>query len=162
MQIQNTYGLFPRIIGKGDIAHRLMELLLRMRSEAAAEDKDASRYGLMPSAHIESLVIIDREIDLATPLFTQLTYEGLIDETFGIQYNAAEIDTSIVGAAPGASNTGKAPSAPTQQGAQTESSARFIGQTLRPTSRYKFCNSRQFAEQSRPKVAKRYGEPAYS
>lgn len=137
MQMQHTYGLFPRIVGKGDMAHRLMELLLRMRSEAAAEDNDTSKYGLMPSAHIESLIIIDREIDLATPLFTQLTYEGLIDETFGIQHNAAEIDTSIVGAAPGANAPGKAPSAPTQQGlkrkVQLDSSDKLYDQ-LRDTN----------------------------
>ena len=54
----------------------------------------------MPSATIESLIIIDRDTDLATPLLTQLTYEGLIDELFGIQHNQADIDSSIVGPAP--------------------------------------------------------------
>ncbi|KAL8862831.1 MAG: hypothetical protein Q9178_000773 [Gyalolechia marmorata] len=102
MPIQHKYGLFPRIIGKGDNARRLMELLLRMRSEAAADENAAiSRRGMMPSASIESLIIIDREADMATPLLTQLTYEGLIDEMFGIKNNQAEIDTSIIGQAPG-------------------------------------------------------------
>ncbi|KAL9578574.1 MAG: hypothetical protein Q9203_007045, partial [Teloschistes exilis] len=102
MPIQKKYGLFPRIIGKGDNARRLMELLLRMRSEAAAEESTAaSRLGMMPSATIESLIIIDREVDMVTPLLTQLTYEGLIDEIFGIKNNQAEIETSIIGQAPG-------------------------------------------------------------
>ncbi|KAL8696807.1 MAG: hypothetical protein Q9201_007471, partial [Fulgogasparrea decipioides] len=101
MPIQHKYGLFPRIIGKGDNAHRLMELLIRMRSEAAAEETTAaSRLGMMPSAIIESLIIIDREVDMVTPLLTQLTYEGLIDEIFGIKNNQAEIDTSIIGQVP--------------------------------------------------------------
>ncbi|KAL8945613.1 MAG: hypothetical protein Q9222_007866, partial [Ikaeria aurantiellina] len=55
----------------------------------------------MPSSTIESLIIIDREVDMVTPLLTQLTYEGLIDEMFGIKNNQAEIDTSIIGQAPG-------------------------------------------------------------
>ncbi|KAL9584068.1 MAG: hypothetical protein Q9212_002346, partial [Teloschistes hypoglaucus] len=102
MPIQKKYGLFPRIIGKGDNACRLMELLLRMRSEAAAEESTAaSRLGMMPSATIESLIIIDREVDMVTPLLTQLTYEGLIDEISGIKNNQAEIETSIIGQAPG-------------------------------------------------------------
>lgn len=102
MPIQKKYGLFPRIIGKGDNARRLMELLLRMRSEAAADESTAaSRLGMMPSATIESLIIIDREVDMVTPLLTQLTYEGLIDEIFGIKNNQAEIETSIIGQAPG-------------------------------------------------------------
>ena len=123
MPLQQQYGLFPRIIGKGDNAHRLMELLLRMRSEASAEEKssfNASKFGLMPSASIESLIVIDREIDFATVLLTQLTYEGLIDEEFGIKNNQAEIESSIVGPAPGAQPTpgtsSRTTAAPPQQG----------------------------------------------
>jgi hypothetical protein len=29
--------------------------------------------------------LIDREVDFFTPLFCQLTYEGLVDEVFGIE-----------------------------------------------------------------------------
>ena len=116
MGLQHAHGLFPRIIGKGDNAHRLMELLLRMRAEAAANDSITSNLGMMPSVSIESLIVIDREIDFATALLTQLTYEGLIDEMFGIRDNQAEIESSIVGAAPGPQQSGKASAAPTQQG----------------------------------------------
>ena len=121
MLLQQKHGLFPRIIGKGDNAHRLMELLIRMRSEAAAEEPSTSfRLGMMPSQSIESLVIIDREIDFGTVLLTQLTYEGLIDELFGIKDNQAEIDVSIVGPAPGQqpsqASLGKAPAQTAQLG----------------------------------------------
>lgn len=120
MLLQQKHGLFPRIIGKGDSARRLMELLLRMRSEATAEESSTSaRLGMMPSATIESLIIIDREIDFATPLLTQLTYEGLIDELLGIKDNQTEVDISIVGPAPGQTPQqtvlGRAPATPTQQ-----------------------------------------------
>jgi len=75
---------------------------------------------MMPSATIESLIIIDREIDFATPLLTQLTYEGLIDELLGIKDNQTEVDTSIVGPAPGQNpqqtTLGRTPATPTQQG----------------------------------------------
>lgn len=118
MPIQQKYGLFPRIMGKGDHARRLMELLFRMRSESLAGDSNLSlsKVGMMPSASIESLIIIDRGIDFASVLLTPLTYEGLIDEIFGIKDNQAEIDSSIVGPAPGtqASSTGNAN--PQQQG----------------------------------------------
>ena len=116
MTIQQAHGLFPRIIGKGDNAHRLMELLLRMRAEAAAEETTtSSKFGMMPSATIDSLIIIDREIDFATVLLTQLTYEGLLDEMFGIKHSQAEIDSSIVGPAPGTQPAGKNVAPPTQQ-----------------------------------------------
>ena len=53
----------------------------------------------MPSSEIDSLIVIDRESDFSSALLTQLTYEGLIDEEFGISRSQAEIDTSIIGSA---------------------------------------------------------------
>ncbi|TKX23332.1 Sec1-like protein 2 [Elsinoe australis] len=106
MTVQKQCGLIPRILGKGDNAKRLADLLLRLRAE---EDVTASTSpsggflstcGSVPSATIDSLVIIDREVDYATPLLTQLTYAGLLDETFRIQYNTLEASTSIVGPGP--------------------------------------------------------------
>ncbi|KAI1090743.1 small conjugating protein ligase-like protein [Rostrohypoxylon terebratum] len=114
MGIQTKHGLFPRVIGKGDNAKRVTELLTRMRQEIlAGEDaNEGTRSGLTPSNTIESVIIIDREVDFVTPLLTQLTYEGLIDELWGIQNNQADIDSTIVGAPPQATSQSTA-SAPT-------------------------------------------------
>lgn len=100
MEVQQNHGLFPRIIGKGDNAKRVADLLGRMRQELlAGEDaSETNRPGLTPSTTNESLIIIDREVDFVTPLLTQLTYEGLIDEVFEIQNNQTKVDTTIVGA----------------------------------------------------------------
>jgi hypothetical protein len=102
MLIQEKHGLFPRITGKGDNAKRLADLLARMRQEliAGEDTHEGSKLGLTPSTTIESLIVIDREVDYATPLLTQLTYEGLIDEVVGIHNNQADVDSSIVGVAP--------------------------------------------------------------
>lgn len=100
MGIQRKHGLFPRITGKGDNAKRVAELLARMRQELlAGEDaNEADRSGLTPSTTTDSVIIIDREVDFVTPLLTQLTYEGLLDETFGIKNNQTEVDTTVIGA----------------------------------------------------------------
>nr|5BUZ_A Chain A, SM (Sec1/Munc18-like) protein [Thermochaetoides thermophila DSM 1495]5BUZ_D Chain D, SM (Sec1/Munc18-like) protein [Thermochaetoides thermophila DSM 1495]5BV0_A Chain A, SM (Sec1/Munc18-like) protein [Thermochaetoides thermophila DSM 1495]5BV1_A Chain A, VPS33 [Thermochaetoides thermophila DSM 1495]5BV1_C Chain C, VPS33 [Thermochaetoides thermophila DSM 1495] len=100
MGIQKKHGLFPRIIGKGENAKRVADLLSRMRQEllAGEEAGESDRAGLSPSTTIESVIIIDREVDFVTPLLTQLTYEGLIDEYFGIQNNQTDVDAVIVGA----------------------------------------------------------------
>lgn len=102
MLIQQKHGLFPRITGKGDNAKKLADLLVRMRQELVAgeDSNESNKLGLTPSTTIESLIVIDREVDSATPLLTQLTYGGLIDEIVGIQHNQADVDSSIVGAAP--------------------------------------------------------------
>ncbi|KAI9784142.1 MAG: hypothetical protein M1839_002646 [Geoglossum umbratile] len=124
MSLQQRHGLFPRIIGKGDNARRLADLLIRMRSEVTAgADSSASNallLALTPSPTIENLIIIDREVDFATVLLTQLTYEGLVDEVIGIQNSQAEVDSSIVGAAPPLqqSSSSSKSSVPVQQAQQ--------------------------------------------
>ncbi|KAF2163969.1 hypothetical protein M409DRAFT_68210 [Zasmidium cellare ATCC 36951] len=106
MLLQKQYGLFPRILGKGDNAKRLADLLQRMRNEedvSTAADPNSvhlTSFGLTPSSLIENLIVIDRDVDFPTVLSTQLTYEGLLDEVFGIANNHAEVDSSVVGAAP--------------------------------------------------------------
>lgn len=122
MNIQQRHGYFPRIVGKGDNARRLADLLLRMRKELDAEESsgltDPSSRGLLPSTSTESLIIIDREVDFGTSLLTQLTYEGLIDEAVGIKHNQADVDTTVVGptAAPQAQESSKAPQQTSKQG----------------------------------------------
>jgi len=110
---QQKYGLFPRIIGKGDNGKRLADLLIRMRTEVTAGEVSStaggSSLGLAPSSMVDSLIIIDREVDFPTVLLTQLTYEGLIDEVFNISANQTEVDSSVVGgAAPQTGQTGSA------------------------------------------------------
>ncbi|KAF2855477.1 vacuolar sorting protein-like protein [Plenodomus tracheiphilus IPT5] len=110
---QQKYGLFPRIIGKGDNGKRLVDLLIRMRTEVTAGESPSntgpSFLGLAPSSTIDSLIIVDREVDFPTVLLTQLTYEGLIDEVFNITANQTEVDSSVVGGAgPQPGQTGSA------------------------------------------------------
>ncbi|KAF1839987.1 Sec1-like protein [Cucurbitaria berberidis CBS 394.84] len=110
---QQKYGLFPRIIGKGDNGKRLADLLIRMRTEVTAGETSSSAgpsfLGLTPSSNIDSLIIVDREVDFPTVLLTQLTYEGLIDEVFNISANQTEVDSSVVGGAtPQPGQTGSA------------------------------------------------------
>lgn len=38
--------------------------------------------------NIDSLVVIDRQVDMISPVCSQLTYEGLVDELVGIKAGA--------------------------------------------------------------------------
>ncbi|WEW58851.1 Vacuolar protein-sorting-associated protein 33 [Emydomyces testavorans] len=139
MQLQERHGFFPRIVGKGDNARKLADQLLRMRKELDAEESsglvDGLGRGLMVSSTVENLIIIDRDVDPATVLMTQLTYEGLVDEIFGISNNQTEVDSTIVGAGtPGQAAQGSAsgPSSASKQSLkrkiQVDSSDQLFGQ----------------------------------
>ena len=55
--------------------------MLRMRKEIARDCE-------MVAPEFDSVILLDRNVDLLSPLLTQLTYEGLLDELFGIQNGA--------------------------------------------------------------------------
>ncbi|RKP07426.1 Sec1-like protein [Thamnocephalis sphaerospora] len=97
MRLQTEYGFFPRILGKGNMAKLLTDMLVRMRQELAAQNS-VVKEGASLSAQVDSLVIIDRAADLVSPLCTQLTYEGLVDEHYGIKNGYVDLDMHAGGA----------------------------------------------------------------
>ncbi|CAB4421246.1 unnamed protein product [Rhizophagus irregularis] len=103
MKLQTKFGLIPRVIGKGDCAKHLADMLLRMRKEVAVDD---------PSSTLS------------------LTYEGLIDEVFGIRASHVEVDSAIVGPA----SQKSAPAAATS----TSNAASTTSQPSTPAKKKKF------------------------
>ncbi|GLB35714.1 putative STXBP unc-18 SEC1 family protein [Lyophyllum shimeji] len=110
---QKLYGLFPRIVGKGDGAARLATLLSRETPKSSTSSSPDTL--LTPSEKIDSLIVLDRRVDMITPLLTQLTYEGLIDELIGIKNSHVELPASLLSppAPPAASAAGPSTSPPT-------------------------------------------------
>ncbi|KAB0400266.1 hypothetical protein E2I00_018276, partial [Balaenoptera physalus] len=78
MTLQALYGTIPQIFGKGECARQVANMMIRMKREFTG-----SQNSIFPV--FDNLLLLDRNVDLLTPLATQLTYEGLIDEIYGIQ-----------------------------------------------------------------------------
>ncbi|CAL1280864.1 unnamed protein product [Larinioides sclopetarius] len=84
MTIQAVYGIIPNIYGKGKCAKHVFDLMTRMRRELSGNDPQVT-------PQIDCLLLLDRAVDLVSVLATQLTYEGLLDEIFGINNNTVEL-----------------------------------------------------------------------
>jgi len=99
LKLQTIVGIIPKIIGKGKCANYLKDTLFNLRKELEANHANSiSSIPLFPlTSEIDSLIILDRSVDLITPMCTQLTYEGLIDEVYGIKSTFVELDSSLVG-----------------------------------------------------------------
>ncbi|PFX32978.1 Vacuolar protein sorting-associated protein 33A [Stylophora pistillata] len=83
MTLQTLYGTIPKIYAKGKMSKHVLDMMMRKKREAADTENQVS-------PQIDTLLLIDRNVDLLTPLFTQLTYEGLIDELYGIHHTTAK------------------------------------------------------------------------
>lgn len=76
--LQNLYGPIPRVWGKGSAAKQVWELVMRLQREKTnTEETKTSQQSI-----IDQIILIDRSVDLITPLATQLTYEGKLDTIF--------------------------------------------------------------------------------
>ncbi|KAL4448622.1 hypothetical protein ABPG75_005841 [Micractinium tetrahymenae] len=100
--LQQQWGTIPHIKGKGDAAAAVQRIMSKMRLE---QGKDAPAAG---ADGIDTLILLDRTVDMATPMCTQLTYEGLLDEVFGLtcgQLRAPDAGSGASGEAAGGGAT---------------------------------------------------------
>ncbi|XP_018334360.1 vacuolar protein sorting-associated protein 33A [Agrilus planipennis] len=84
--LQKIYGPIPKFWGKGVMAQQVWTLVNRLQKENNNNFINDQR-----TSPISQIILIDRSVDLISPLVTQLTYEGLIDEIYGINNGSVHI-----------------------------------------------------------------------
>jgi|JI6StandDraft_1071083.scaffolds.fasta_scaffold09921_6 hypothetical protein len=86
-RLQCVFGRVRNIFGKGSAARSVYEILGIKQNEFKIDDIQGD---------IEHLIIFDRSIDLVTPLLKQMTYEGMIDELYGINCNFVKLPVELM------------------------------------------------------------------
>ncbi|XP_039070915.1 vacuolar protein-sorting-associated protein 33 homolog isoform X3 [Hibiscus syriacus] len=90
-KLESTFGVIPNVRTKGKASGIVSDILDRMHTEEPMNSPD------MALSEINTLILIDREVDMVTPMCSQLTYEGLLDEFLHINNGSVELDSSIMG-----------------------------------------------------------------
>ena len=96
LRLEHLYGRAHRVLGKGQFSMRVAKLMQRMRLEQGDDDRDDDN-GEPEASMIEAVFMLDRNVDLVSPLLHQLTYEGSLDESIGISNGYVEVEKSILG-----------------------------------------------------------------
>ena len=121
-RLQAVFGTIPTVRGKGECAQLTAKMMQQMLSASvdtgtwsstaplpSAGAPNASLAGIAagtrddgldpghPPAQIAELLLLDRDVDLVTPLCTELTYEGLIHQVFGISHGYVDLEPEIAG-----------------------------------------------------------------
>ena len=89
LKLQLLLGTFPVVQGVGPAAVAVNDVLRKLGKELELPEAEGA-------PEIGRLVLVDRTVDLVTPMATQLTFEGLVDEVFGIQQGFVELDAEMV------------------------------------------------------------------
>ncbi|PIA46130.1 hypothetical protein AQUCO_01600416v1 [Aquilegia coerulea] len=91
-KLESSFGVIPNVRAKGKASVRVADILDRMQVEDPIISSDVG------PPEINTLILLDREVDMVTPMCSQLTYEGLLDEFLRVRNGSVEIDSSIMGA----------------------------------------------------------------
>ena len=88
-KFQLLFGNFTEVASKGETANTVLKILNQIQKENSSVQMPANRA-------YPSLFVIDRAEDLVTPLLSQFTYTGLLDQVFGISKNIIRISKKII------------------------------------------------------------------
>lgn len=91
VDLQRQYGAITKLSGKGPNATTFASLLSQMESELLIEEKEE----LTADGLLGECIVLDRATDLLTPFLTQLTYEGLLYETYPVSGSVLELPSTI-------------------------------------------------------------------
>lgn len=89
-KLEFNFGVIPNIRAKGKGAARVADILNQMQLE---DPVNLEEIGI---PEINTLILLDREVDMVTPMCFQLTYEGILDEILHIKNGSVEVDASIM------------------------------------------------------------------
>jgi len=87
LNFQRTFGIIPTVHAVGPLASTVYRLMNNL--------KEVGELIQQQDARVQELILLDRKMDFVTPLCSQLTYEGILDDVFGIKCGFVEFDTAV-------------------------------------------------------------------
>lgn len=91
-KLQTIFGMIPRVKYKGAMSKVVYEMMAHFKRE---QEVAGNPIGVL-DPEIDTLVLIDRNVDLATPMCTPSTYEGLLDDILGITHGFISVDAELI------------------------------------------------------------------
>lgn len=93
IDLEEKFGTIPTLHGKGDFSKKVMDMFIRMKRIKGLTEFQHPQKGL----GVSEVILFDRSCDWITPLCSQLTYEGMLDDVFGIQSGFVEFSKEASG-----------------------------------------------------------------
>ena len=87
---QTLFGAIPTIYGVGKYSKMVAEMVEFMTEDGVHSISSEGRK-------IDALVMLDRSCDYVTPLCSQVTYQGVLDDVFKIKSGFLDLDPEVTG-----------------------------------------------------------------
>jgi hypothetical protein len=87
--LQQSLGDISHIFYKGELSKTVWKTLTHLNAEMPPRPK-------LKKERIDCMILLDRKVDLFSPLCTPWTYEALLEDLLGYQDGMVQIDANIV------------------------------------------------------------------
>lgn len=94
LKIQDVVGTIPRVQSLGPLGEEVVHKMMALRVEEHLALSSPSTSD--DASEVDAMIIMDRKVDLVTPMVTPLTYEGLLDDVVGIDSGFIKVDVNIL------------------------------------------------------------------
>lgn len=88
VKIEILHGMFPEVVTFGDNSERIAHLIQEMKAQIGL-----GAFQAHPTFH--KIIVLDRIVDNMTPLLTQFTYNGVLDETLNPSYGVLNLPEDV-------------------------------------------------------------------
>lgn len=96
-KLQSSFGLITNVVAKGDLACAVAGIFKREREEMERDKESVrERDSILPS--INTVFVVDRNVDFFSTLLTQQSFEGLLDEIMDVDNGTVQVPKSVVDA----------------------------------------------------------------
>ena len=88
LNFQRSFGAIRSVHAIGELSRSVYRLMNNLK------ETDPT-YEIPSRNEVSELILFDRRTDFVTPLCSQLTYEGILDDVFGIKAGFVQLDSSV-------------------------------------------------------------------
>ena len=101
LRLQLLYGMATRVHAKGTLSCAIAEALLTHKNDVL-HGGAANGIAFAQAAQLHSIVLLDRSVDLVSPLVSPLSFQALLHETLGLHAGVASVPPEEVAKDPNA------------------------------------------------------------
>jgi hypothetical protein len=87
INLEEKFGTIPLVHGKGRFSQMVWDMFTRIKEVRGLKEFHHPTSGM----GVSEVILFDRSCDWVTPMCSQLTYEGMLDDVFGIQTGFVEL-----------------------------------------------------------------------
>ena len=91
-RLETLYGKIKYKYAKGSVSTKILQNLQQIQASTSAFIASQQQQ----DTEFDALIMLDRSVDLISPFCLQQTYEGSIDEAYGVETSQVEVDRIVL------------------------------------------------------------------